>query len=180
MTNESHDQPTATPSGHRTRTTVIASALAGLALLGGTAVFALGGGSVASAATTATSAVSQAANPSGGGARGWLKAHRKEIRAEGAKTAASTIGISTDELKQDLKNGQSISEIATAHSVDPHTVATALVNQIDARIDQAVTAGKLTQDKADALKGKVPTVVNKVINFHKGDAKAKATANAGN
>jgi len=175
MTNESHDQPTATPSGHRTRTTVIASALAGLALLGGTAVFALGGGSVASAATTATSAVSQAANPSGGGARGWLKAHRKEIRKQGIETAASTIGISTDELKQDLKNGQSIAEIATAHNVDPQTVATALVTKVDTAIDQAVTAGKVTQARGDALKAKVPTAIDRVINHHRGDHKAATT-----
>jgi len=156
---------------------IIVSAVAGLAVLSGTFAVVAGGSQVAQAATTATSSVTQSSSHP---VRAWLKAHRKEIRAEGAKTVASTVGISTDELKQDLKNGQSISEIATAHSVDPQTVATALVNQIDARIDQAVTAGKLTQDKADALKGKVPTVVNKVINFHKGDAKAKATANAGN
>ena len=152
-----------------TRNKVIASTLAGLALVG---TIAVGGSAVAGAATTATSAVSQTVAPQGG--HSWLKAHRKEIRAAGAKTVATTIGISTDELKQDLKNGQSIAEIATAHNVDPQTVATALVNQIDARIDKAVTDGKLTQERADTLKGKAPTVVDKVINHHKGDAKANA------
>ena len=165
---------TTTTSSTKTRTTrkVIASGLAGLALVGALAV---GGSAVAGAATTATSAVTQDATPHG--VRAWLKGHRKEMRAEGAKTISTTIGISIDELKQDLENGQSIAEIATAHNVDPQTVATALVNQVDARIDKAVADGQLTQARADTLKGKAPTVVNKVINHHKGDAKP---AKAGN
>ena len=152
-----------------TRNKVIASTLAGLALVG---TIAVGGGAVAGAATTATSAVSQTVAPQGG--HSWLKAHRKEIRAAGGKTVATTIGISTDELKQDLKNGQSIAEIATAHNVDPQTVATALVNQIDARIDKAVTDGKLTQAQADKAKAKVPTIAGKLVNAHRGDHKKAA------
>jgi transposase-like protein len=163
-----------TTNTNRTRTgstrKVIASGLAGLALVGAIAV---GGSAIAGAATTATAAVTQGVTPHG--VRGWIKEHRKEMRAEGAKTVSTTIGISTDELKQDLKNGQSIAEIATAHNVDPQTVATALVNQVDARIDKAVADGQLTQTRADTLKGRVPTVVNRIINHHKGDAKpAKA------
>jgi hypothetical protein len=155
-----------------TKNKVIASGLAGLALVGGTLAFALGGGAVAGAATNAQSAVTQTVAPHS--VRGWIRQHRKEIRAEGAKTVTSTIGISTDELKQDLMNGQSIAEIATAHNVDPQTVATALVNQVDARIDKGVTNGQLTQARADALKARVPAAIDKVINHHKGDAKANA------
>jgi uncharacterized protein YidB (DUF937 family) len=159
---------------HSTRNKVIASTLAGVALLGGTVAFALGGSAVAGAATTATSAVTQTVNPGGGGGRAWLKAHRKEIRAEAGKTVASTIGISTDELKQDLKNGQSVAEIATAHGVDPQTVATALVTKVDGAVDKAVTDGKLSQTRADTIKAKAPTVIDKAINHHRGDHQAAA------
>src|SRR4051812_29478776 len=114
-----------------TKNKIIAGAVAGLAVLSGTFAVVVGGTDVAHAATSATSAVTGSTSHP---VRAWLRAHRKEIRAAGAKTVASTIGISTDELKQDLEGGQSISEIATAHNVDPQAVATALVDQIDAQI----------------------------------------------
>jgi hypothetical protein len=151
---------------------LIASGLAGLALMGGTVAFAVGSSGVASATDTAQSAVVQDSAPSG--IRGWFREHRKEIRAEAGKTIASTIGISTDELRADLKGGQSITEIATAKNVDPQTVATALTDLADGRIDKAVADQKLTQEQADKAKAKVPEVVGKVMNWHLGDRKAAA------
>ena len=149
---------------------IIASGLAGLALFGGTIAFAVSGSSPASATTTAQSALTQTATPSG--IRGWLHQHRKEIRKEAVETAAKTIGIPADELRADLKAGQSVAEVATAKGVDPQTVVTAWVNGADAKIDQAVTDGKLTQAQADKAKAKVPTIAAKLVDAHKGERKA--------
>ena len=88
------------------------------------------------------------------------------------ETAAKTIGIPADELRADLKAGQSVAEVATAKGVDPQTVVTAWVNGADAKIDQAVTDGKLTQAQADKAKAKVPTIAAKLVDAHKGDRKA--------
>ena len=151
----------------------VVGALAGLALTGGTLAFALGSAGTASAATTAQSALTQDAAPSG--ARGWFRQHRQEIRKEIAATAADKIGISVDELKTDVKAGQSISEIATAHNVDPQSVADALVAKATDRLNQAVTDGKLTQERADKAEAKLPELATKVINHHKGDHKASAS-----
>ena len=154
---------------------LIASSVAGLALVGGTMAFALGTGGAASAATTAQNAVTQTTG--GHGPLATLRAHRRELRKEAGQTVADKLGISTDELKQDLKNGQSINEIAAARNVDPATVSDALVAKADARIDQAVANGKIDQAKADTAKTKVPGIVAKVMDHHFG---AHASASTGN
>ena len=150
---------------------ILAGALAGLALTGGTLAFAVGSSGVASAATTAQSALTQDSAPSG--ARGWFRQHRQEIRKEIAQTAADTIGIPVDELKTDFKAGQSISEIATAHNVDPQKVADALVAKATDTINQAVADGKVSQEKADKAVARLPELATRVIDHHKGDHQAK-------
>ncbi|MGZ4717013.1 MAG: hypothetical protein ACXWB2_06945 [Acidimicrobiales bacterium] len=150
---------------------IVAGALAGLALTGGTLAFAVGSSGTASAATTAQSALTQDVAPTG--VRGWLRQHRQEIRQEIAQTAADKIGISVDELKADYKDGQSISEIATAHGVDPQTVADALVAKATDTLNQAVADGKLTQERADKAEARLPDLATRVIDHHKGDHQAK-------
>ncbi len=150
---------------------IVAGALAGLALTGGTLAFAIGSTGVASAQTTAQSALTQDAPAHG--IRGWLRQHRQEIRKEIAQTAADKIGIPVDELKADYKNGQSISEIATAHGVDPQSVADALVAKATDTIDQAVADGKITQEQADKAEARLPDLATRVIDHHKGDHPSK-------
>jgi hypothetical protein len=151
---------------------IIAGALAGLALTGGTLAFALGSTGVASATTTAQSALAQEAAPSG--ARGWFKEHRGEIRQKIAQTSADAIGIPVDELKSDFAGGQSISEIATAHAVDPQAVADALVAKATDTLNQAVADGKISQERADKAEAKLPELATRVIEHHKGDRRAPA------
>src|SRR3954469_20702602 len=150
---------------------ILAGALAGLALTGGTLAFAVGSSGVASAASTAQSALTQDSAPSG--VRGWLHQHRHEIRKEIAQTSADTIGIPVDQLKSDYKGGQSISEIATANNVDPQKVADALVAKATDTLNQAVADGKLSQDRATKAEAKLPELATKVINHHVGDHKAQ-------
>lgn len=154
---------------------IIASSLAGLALLGGTLAFAVSGSGTASAADTAQSALTQDSAPSG--IRGWFHQHHRDIRKEAVESAAKTIGIPVEELRADFKAGQSIAEVATAKGVDPQKVVETWVQGADARIDQAVTDGKLTQDQADKAKAKVPEVAGKAVDFHRGDRKKAAAGN---
>jgi|KBSMisStandDraft_5_1062788.scaffolds.fasta_scaffold1111582_1 hypothetical protein len=151
---------------------ILAGALAGLALTGGALAFAVGSSGTASAATTAQSALTQDAAPSG--VRGWFRQHRQEIRKEIAQTSADTIGIPVDQLKADYKAGQSISEIATANNVDPQKVADALVAKATDTLNQAVADGKLSQERATKAEAKLPELATKVIDHHKGDHQATA------
>lgn len=66
---------------------------------------------------------------------------------EGLEAAAQAIGITPDQLRQELP-GTSLTQVAQAHGKNPSDVATALNTAVNQRIDQAVTNGRLTADQA--------------------------------
>lgn len=70
-------------------------------------------------------------------------------------SAASALGITSDALRTELQSGKSIAEVAREKGVDPQKVIDAIVAAETARIDQAVTAGHLTQAQADAEKSQL-------------------------
>jgi hypothetical protein len=64
---------------------------------------------------------------------------------------AKALGITTDELQNDLRDGQSIADIAKAKNVDLATIADALVKDAQSKLDQAVQDEQLTQEQADRI-----------------------------
>ena len=65
--------------------------------------------------------------------------------------AATAIGIPVAQLRQELP-GKTLTQVAQAHGKNPADVATALKNAAHQRIDQEVTAGRLTADQATQRK----------------------------
>lgn len=63
--------------------------------------------------------------------------------------AADALGISAEELRTALREGQSLADVARDRGVDPERVVDALVAQLKTHLDAAVTAGRLTQAQAD-------------------------------
>lgn len=80
------------------------------------------------------------------------------------EVSAKAIGVSTDDLKAALEDGTSIADVATSKNVDPQTVIDALVQASTTRIDAAVKDGKLTAERATALKAKLPDIAKRVVN----------------
>jgi hypothetical protein len=91
------------------------------------------------------------------------------ILEKAAQVAADKIGVSVDDLKAALKDGKSIADVANEHSVSPADVQQALVDAATAKLNEAVTNGKVTQDQADKIEQRLPTTAEKVVNHHKGD-----------
>jgi AraC-like DNA-binding protein len=77
--------------------------------------------------------------------------------------AAQAIGISTSQLRQELA-GKPLSAVATAHGKNPTDVATALKNAAHTRIDQEVTAGRLTAAQAAQQKQEVDQRIDQQMN----------------
>ena len=100
-------------------------------------------------------------------AAGHGKLVRRLARQEG-KVAADTIGISGKDLRADLRGGQSIADVANAKGVDVATVESAIVTDVTAKLDKAVTNGKLTQERATAIEQRLPARVDKLVNRHRG------------
>jgi predicted DNA-binding protein YlxM (UPF0122 family) len=63
--------------------------------------------------------------------------------------------INANSLRQELKGGKSLADIAAARGVQKQQVIDLLVKQKAQRIDQALKTGKLTQAQADQKKAKL-------------------------
>jgi len=139
---------------------IIASSLAGLALLGGTVAFAV---SDAGASTPTTSTPAATAKPATAGGH-WLRNHRRQLRRAGLEASAKVIGITPQALRADLKAGQTVAQVANAKGITTTTLVGDLTKDVDAAIQKAVTNGKLTQAQATKVEAKVPAALTKAVN----------------
>jgi polyhydroxyalkanoate synthesis regulator phasin len=81
----------------------------------------------------------------------WLR-----LLYNGVEIAAETIGIEPAELREALRNGQSIAEVAEANGVAPDAVVVALVEAGNAAIDEAVANGRIDEERAAELRENLP------------------------
>jgi hypothetical protein len=81
----------------------------------------------------------------------------------GLDVAARAIGIDVNQLRQELL-GKSLADVARAHNVNPSTVASALKTEATTRIDQAVTAGRLTAEQATQMKQNLDQRIDQQLN----------------
>lgn len=109
-------------------------------------------GTITQAQLDAVTQALQDARPAWAGGHGGPGGHRGGGRFGGRislETAATTIGISADELRTALADGQTLAEVATANGVEPQAVIDALVAEATTRLDAAVAAGRVEQADSD-------------------------------
>jgi hypothetical protein len=78
--------------------------------------------------------------------------------------AATTIGISREQLQSEQQAGKSIAEVAQAHNVSLQKVKDAVLAAARAAISSQVQAGKLTQAQADKINSDLPTLLDQLLN----------------
>ncbi len=66
---------------------------------------------------------------------------------EDMSVIATTLGITNDQLQSDLSSGTTLKDEITNHGKTVDEVVTAVVAQEKSEMDQAVSAGKMTQDQ---------------------------------
>ena len=97
--------------------------------------------------------------PGGPGGHG----HGRHHRGAKLETVATTLGITVEELRTQLRSGMSIAEVAGDQT---QAVIDALVAEATERIEQGVTDGRLTREEADeklaGLTEKITEMVNTV------------------
>ena len=94
----------------------------------------------------------------------------RNLLGQGLKVAADKIGISVEDLRAELKDGKSIADVAAEHNVSVDDVKQALTDAATARINQAVSNGRITQDQADKIEQRLPTAIDKLVNHHRDDS----------
>jgi len=76
--------------------------------------------------------------------------------------AARVIGISEDQLKQELA-GKSLTDVAKAHHVDPQKVSTAIKSARETDLDSAVQSGKLPAELARNIKSHLDSEIEMLM-----------------
>jgi hypothetical protein len=80
-----------------------------------------------------------------------------------AKIAAA-LGISEADLKAGLVAGKTLAQLATEHGKDPAAIAQVIIDDVNARVDAALSAGRITQAQADQMKADAKTHANDIVN----------------
>jgi hypothetical protein len=83
-----------------------------------------------------------------------------------SETVSEILGLDNDELREQLRDGASLADIATANDVDPQTLVDALVAGAQERLDEAVANGRV--DEADVAE-KTADLEERVSDFVNGE-----------
>jgi hypothetical protein len=80
-----------------------------------------------------------------------------------SRAAAAKVGLSTEQMMQDLKAGKSLADLAAANHVTSHQVTEAIVAAGRAQLSAAVQHGTLTRAQADDIdRGLITAMVTKL------------------
>ena len=80
-----------------------------------------------------------------------------------AKIAAA-LGMTEAELKAGLVSGKTLAQLATEHGKDPAAVAQIIIDDVNARIDAALSAGRIDQAQADQMKADAKARADDIVN----------------
>jgi len=69
--------------------------------------------------------------------------------------AAAVLGLTVEELQEQLKSGKSLADIAASKGISKKKLISGLTAKTSARLDEAVKSGKLTADTATRLQEKL-------------------------
>ena len=89
------------------------------------------------------------------------------LRAGIVKSAATAIGIGPGDLKQELKSGKSIAEVAAEHNVSLDAVKSQITSDAKGELDKLVHEGKISQERADKLLQKLTSKLDDILNKKK-------------
>jgi len=74
------------------------------------------------------------------------------------EAAAEKLGVTAQDLMTELRDGKSLADLAKEKNVSADDLKTAMINAVNAEVDQAVKDGKLTQTQADNIKAQIAKI----------------------
>ena len=74
------------------------------------------------------------------------------------------LGLTPAELREQLKDGATLAEVATGQGIDPQAVIDEIVGEAQERLDQAVANGRLDQAEADEKLAETTEKITDVVN----------------
>jgi len=102
----------------------------------------------------------------------------RPLAPDAFRTAASKLGVEPSELRRSFTEGRSIAEVAADADVPVDRVVDAIVSDTRARLERAVSEGRMTTDDADRAKGNVPRWASRLVTTHRNELPARASRGA--
>lgn len=85
-------------------------------------------------------------------------------RLFGSETVTGVLGLDADQIRERVRDGASLADIAGEQGVDPEVLVTALVAEATERLDEAVADGRLDAERAaervEELQERIADLVN--------------------
>lgn len=94
----------------------------------------------------------------------WRRGPGRAYVGHSLSTAAEAIGISDDDLRAALEDGETIAEVAEANGVAVQDVIDALVAEATERLDEAVADGDIDQAEADERLADITERITEFVN----------------
>lgn len=79
-------------------------------------------------------------------------------------SAADAMGVSRQDLVNELRDGKSLAQIAQEHNVSVDALKNAMLQDAKAKLDEAVANGDLTQERADEIYAKFQDRIDDLVN----------------
>jgi hypothetical protein len=112
----------------------------------------------------AFAAIAAAAVLVGGVGAGTAGGAKRHGQGSLLKAAAQYIGVSRAELVKDARGGQTLAQIATAHGKTVAGLRSAMLAAVKAKLDAAVSAGKLSAAQEQTRLARTEQLIDRVIN----------------
>jgi len=77
---------------------------------------------------------------------------------------ADLLGTTTDELKDQLKSGETLAALAEEQGIEVQAIIDLQVENVTAALDKQLTEGKITQEQYDSRKAQITTQIEKTVN----------------
>ncbi|MGG6313250.1 hypothetical protein [Paenibacillus macerans] len=90
--------------------------------------------------------------------------HRGGGMMMASEELAEALGLTADELKDAMKSGQTLADVAAAQNVDVATLINLLAEKSKERLAAQLDSGKLTQDEYEARVGEITERVTSLVN----------------
>lgn len=103
------------------------------------------------------------------GGRGDIARRAMHVGGDAMQTVADALGMEVDELRDALRDGQTIADLAEERGVSLDDVLDAVLDEIKSRLDDLVADGTLTQERADEMLERAREHVTALLNGELGE-----------
>lgn len=82
--------------------------------------------------------------------------HGRNVLGFSLPVIGEELGMTVDELRAELADGATLSDVITTQGSSVEAVVDALVSEAEAKLDEAVANGRLSQERADEILANLP------------------------